>query len=50
MRRSLKSLAWIGLVLVLGAGLLIQHLYKVVDYAELKQAELASESQTLVMS
>ncbi|GAL26722.1 putative membrane protein [Vibrio variabilis] len=47
MRRSLKSLAWIGLVLVLGAGLLIQHLYKVVDYAELKQAELASESQTL---
>ncbi|MGR5092077.1 M23 family metallopeptidase [Vibrio maritimus] len=47
MRRSLKSLAWIGLVLVLGAGLLIQHLYEVVDYAELKQAELASESQTL---
>lgn len=47
MRRSLKSLAGIGLVLVLGAVLLIQHLYQVVDYAELKQAELANESQTL---
>ncbi len=47
MRRSLKSLAGIGLVSVLGAVLLIQHLYQVVDYAELKQAELASESQTL---
>lgn len=47
MRRSLKSLAGIGVVLVLGALLLIQHLYQVVDYAELKQAELASESQTL---
>ncbi|MGR5177406.1 M23 family metallopeptidase [Vibrio parahaemolyticus] len=47
MRRSLKSLAWISAIVVIGGVLLIQHLYKVVDYAQLKQAELANESQTL---
>ncbi|MBY6195906.1 M23 family metallopeptidase [Vibrio hangzhouensis] len=47
MRRSLKSLAWISAIVVISGVLLIQHLYKVVDYAQLKQAELANESQTL---
>ncbi|MGR5457354.1 M23 family metallopeptidase, partial [Vibrio alfacsensis] len=47
MRRSLKSLLGVSVAVVFGGALLIQHLYQVVDYAELKQKELASESQTL---
>ncbi|WP_182030522.1 M23 family metallopeptidase [Vibrio sp. B1FLJ16] len=48
MRRSLRSLLLITAVVILGTILEINYLYKVVDYEKEKQAELATESKSLV--
>ncbi|MCL9776901.1 M23 family metallopeptidase [Vibrio methylphosphonaticus] len=47
MRRSLKSLVSITVVAIMSTLLLIQHLYNSVDDAQLKQAKLTNESQSM---
>ncbi|MDF2153068.1 peptidoglycan DD-metalloendopeptidase family protein [Vibrio sp. CAU 1672] len=47
MRRSIQTSLGIFFAALVGGALLIQHLYSVVDSAELKQAELAVQSQSL---
>ncbi len=47
MKRSLRSFLLISAVIMLGAFVEINYLYRVVDHEKEKQAELANESKTL---